>query len=151
MRLPGRYPHSFRNLIEDGPAGPWMYTGGLENWPQLIRAMARRRPLWGNDDRPLSLCRRPLIVNRCLHTAGLPVLGIRRRAAPPSTPGRWLVKPKASAGGGGIRFWRGSGEEHPLSAGQYLQEFIEGEPAAAVYLGGDRQALFLGLNAPAGR
>ena len=47
MPLPGRYPDAFAELVGVEVAGPWMYTGGLENHPDLVRRMARQRPLWG--------------------------------------------------------------------------------------------------------
>ena len=45
-----RYPSGLAALAREAPPGPWMYTGGLENWPRLIRQIMRERPLWGNDD-----------------------------------------------------------------------------------------------------
>src|SRR5215470_4944989 len=48
-RLIGRYPHSFLDHRDAAPPGPWMYTGGLENWPQLVRRLTDRRILWGNS------------------------------------------------------------------------------------------------------
>ncbi len=44
----------------------------------------------------------------------------------------YLLKPRASGGGAGIRFWDGG----PVPATHYLQEFIPGEPASAVFCGG---------------
>src|SRR5947209_3741369 len=71
-RLPSRYPHGFRDLVGAGLPGPWMYTGGLENWPRLVGAMARRRPLWGNGRAVLQAARSPTRWTRALRAAGLP-------------------------------------------------------------------------------
>src|SRR5689334_10586671 len=50
QRLPaGKYPQGFLELAGSERSGPWMYTGGLENRPGLVRRMAQLRPLWGND------------------------------------------------------------------------------------------------------
>src|SRR5215813_1264313 len=46
---PGSYPQGFVQAARQGPPGPWLYTGGLENRPDLVRRLARQRPLWGND------------------------------------------------------------------------------------------------------
>src|SRR5947208_2820896 len=46
---PGRYPAGLPELVREAPPGPWLYTGGLENRPGVIRRIARERPLWGND------------------------------------------------------------------------------------------------------
>src|SRR6516162_6995898 len=42
------YPRGLLDLPELLTPGPWMYTGALENRPDLVEAMSRRRPLWGN-------------------------------------------------------------------------------------------------------
>jgi uncharacterized protein len=145
MRLPGRYPESFADLIETELPGPWMYTGGLENWPDLVRRLARRRPLWGNGEEALRLARDPLFVRRVLRAVGLEVPAVHRQAAALHTVFRWLRKPCRSAGGTGIRFWT-PGETRPSVRGPgYFQEFIEGDPCAALYVGDGRQAWLLGL------
>jgi predicted ATP-grasp superfamily ATP-dependent carboligase len=63
---------------------------------------------------------------------------------PAPRTGRWLVKPLYGAGGAGIRFGPGGA---PLSPGQrvYLQEFIEGDSCAAVYVGDEPGARLLGV------
>src|SRR5205807_1077251 len=42
---PDRYPYGLAELLPQAPPGPWMYTGGLENRPNLIRRLARGREL----------------------------------------------------------------------------------------------------------
>src|SRR5262245_37770646 len=54
---PAEYPRGFLRACADGPPGPWMYTGGLENRPALVDALARLRPLWGNAGRVLRRAR----------------------------------------------------------------------------------------------
>jgi predicted ATP-grasp superfamily ATP-dependent carboligase len=131
MRLPGRYPDAFRDLITAEVAGPWMYTGALENYPALVSDLAKRRKLWGIAGEPLTRCREPSLLANLARRAGLPAPEIVCWPSPP-TSGRWLLKTLRGAGGRGVRFW--SGEE--LSTGiDYLQEFVEGEPASALYAG----------------
>jgi hypothetical protein len=72
MQLPARYPDGFLDLIDVELPGPWLYTGGLENRPFLVRKMARRRPLWGNDQAALLAARSPFAVAQGLRRAGLP-------------------------------------------------------------------------------
>jgi predicted ATP-grasp superfamily ATP-dependent carboligase len=143
--LPGRYPESFAGLIDTELTGPWMYTGGLENWPDLVRRLARRRPLWGNDEKSLRLARDPLFVRRVLHAAGLEVPAVHRQAAALPLVFRWLWKPCRSAGGSGIRFLTPWETRSAARGPGYYQEFIEGEPCAALYVGDGRQAWLLGL------
>jgi predicted ATP-grasp superfamily ATP-dependent carboligase len=118
-RLRGKYPEALLQEAADAPPGPWMFTGALENHPALIEALARSRALWGN------VGERPRIAEP------LPFPSSAR-----ATTGGYLVKPRASAGGAGIRFWDG-GRIPPT---HFLQPFIPGEPASAVFCGG----LFLG-------
>jgi predicted ATP-grasp superfamily ATP-dependent carboligase len=134
VRVPAdRYPQALAELADAEPPGPWLYTGALENRPQLVDALAARRPLWGNPGDVLRRVRDPFFVARLLHDAGLPVPAVRPQTDPPPS-GRWLVKPLAGAGGAGIRAWSGG----PLRGRQpvYFQEHVEGEPCAAVYVAG---------------
>jgi predicted ATP-grasp superfamily ATP-dependent carboligase len=164
MRLPGRYPHAFRNVNQSEVAGPWMYTGGLENWPWLVMHMAAERPLWGNGYTSLGLSRSPGFVARSLSVAGLPVPALGFPALPahllheltnaglprwqkrlPSVDTRWLVKPLAGAGGSGIRWYQGTDDPANESPHVYLQEYIEGEPVAVIYVADGCSAQVLGV------
>jgi predicted ATP-grasp superfamily ATP-dependent carboligase len=146
MRLPGRYPHAFLDLAATELPGPWMYTGGLENWPALVGRMARRRPLWGNGEGELVHARHPGLVKAVLDRAGLPApsVGFERGLLVPR--GRWLVKPLRSAGGRGVHFLN----EHPpdpegRGVPVYYQEHIDGEPYSLLYAGDGKRTWCLGL------
>src|SRR5437867_1281203 len=71
-RLPGDYPHGFIAAAAAAPAAPWLYTGGLENWPEFIGRLARQRLLWGNGPDVLRVVRRPENIARVLDERGLP-------------------------------------------------------------------------------
>jgi predicted ATP-grasp superfamily ATP-dependent carboligase len=146
MRLPGRYPHAFLDLAATDLPGPWMYTGGLENWPALVGRMARRRPLWGNGEGELVHARHPGLVRAALDRAGLPApaVGFERGLLAPR--GRWLVKPLRSGGGRGIHFLN---ERPAAPEGRgvpvYYQEYIDGEPCSLLYAGDGKRAWCLGM------
>ena len=38
-----QYPSAFSKILRSAPEAPWIYTGGIENHPNLIRTMARDR------------------------------------------------------------------------------------------------------------
>src|SRR5262249_14443805 len=99
------YPDAFRAAAARGPEGPWMYTGGLENRPALVGALARSRPLWGNGAEVLRRVRSPGMVAASLRRAGFPCPEVRHRAEEVPA-GRWLVKPLDGAGGRGIAVFR---------------------------------------------
>ena len=124
-----QYPRSLPQRIAAAPPGPWLYTGGLENRPAIVRRIARDRPLLGNDADVLRLVRDPVWLAKRFRTAGVPHPEVRMTE--PSS-GTWLAKPRAGAGGAGIRAWQ-RGE--PLPQRLYFQEFIAGPSCAAVYDG----------------
>jgi predicted ATP-grasp superfamily ATP-dependent carboligase len=138
LRVPaGAYPQAFLDLVCRELPGPWMFTGGLENHRLLVQEMARRRPLWGNGADALAACRSPHRVAALLAKAGLPYPALLPAdRAPPE--GRWLFKPSSGAGGAGIR---AAGKRRGRG---YLQEFIEGQSCAALYVGDGKQARWLG-------
>jgi predicted ATP-grasp superfamily ATP-dependent carboligase len=154
------YPRGFAYLADKDLPGPWMYTGALENWPWLVERMARRRPLWGNRGMALGRARLPKWTARLLRKAGLPCPLARYHDVP--RQGRWLTKPLFGSGGTRIGFvpdrgWpRSTGarpsffrellaEALPTAPRHYFQEFIEGEPYAAIYLGQGRRGRLLGV------
>jgi predicted ATP-grasp superfamily ATP-dependent carboligase len=138
---PTDYPDGLVDLCARAPDGPWMYTGGLENRPKLIEELSRLRPLWGNGADVLRRVRSPVAVAECLRRAGLACPEVRLHAGEVPDRGRWLVKPLDSTGGRGIHVHvpaaRPSGKVS-------FQEYIDGEPCSAVYLGLGGRASFLG-------
>src|SRR5262249_54973010 len=132
IRLPwSAYPHGFQRLIDRELSGPWLYTGGLENWFQLVEAMARARPLWGNRARSLFPARDAKKLARAARTAGLPAPRVSKYAEWLISPQlRWLVKPVFGSGGKGIHFYRAGRPRtlreafRLLRGDRYLQEFI---------------------------
>jgi predicted ATP-grasp superfamily ATP-dependent carboligase len=146
MQLPGRFPDDFVDLIDAELPGPWMYTGGLENRPFLVHKMAGRRRLWGNGQDTLVVARSPYSVAENLRRAGLPgpVVWQSQISLPPAHK-RWLIKPVAGSGGAGIRCFRPAPDWQILRWNYYLQEFLEGESRAAIYVGDGSSGRLLGV------
>jgi predicted ATP-grasp superfamily ATP-dependent carboligase len=138
---PERYPHGLREMIDRAPPGPWAYTGALENHPELVQAVAARRPLWGNDAATLRAVRDPLRLGR----GGW--LGPRAARDPDRVPrdGSWLIKPLRGGGGKGIRRWTGEATDRSAGQAAYFQEFVPGPSVAAVYVGDGHEARLLGV------
>jgi predicted ATP-grasp superfamily ATP-dependent carboligase len=142
---PGQYPEGFLDLAFQEISGPWMYTGALENRPALIEKISERRTLWGNGQLALSLARSPYVVATLVKKAGLPCPAVVPQLDASQQSCRWLVKPLKSAGGAGIAFASdGIGSKQP-SDRVYFQEFIEGQPCSAVYVGDGVTARLLGI------
>ncbi|HMF15302.1 MAG TPA: ATP-grasp domain-containing protein [Gemmataceae bacterium] len=140
---PDQYPQVFVQVAGGELPGPWIYTGGLEKRPALVGVIAERRPLWGIG--PGELARVRPIVSEGPASTELTAPKVWRKAGIDVPPGRWLLKPLAGAGGTGIRHWFGSSPDASLLETHYLQEFIEGESRAAIYVGNGRRAWLVGV------
>jgi uncharacterized protein len=102
------------------------YLSPFENHPSLVDALARGRALWGNDSPTLRTV-------RAIHWGQSRKVGPR----PPS-----LLKPYASGGGHGIRWWNPG---DPVPAGSYVQPYIEGQPGSIVFAASSGSCVPLGL------
>jgi predicted ATP-grasp superfamily ATP-dependent carboligase len=146
-RLSGsHYPQGILDAAERGPDGPWMYTGCLENYPKLVKAVAKERKLWGVGHRQLKPARSPDHLMVVLGREGLPCPAVFYEF-PDEIPweGRWIIKPYASGGGAGVRFWDGTAQEPGRRGRHFLQQYIEGESCSAVYVGDGESARLLGV------
>src|SRR6188474_2299573 len=65
------YPRDFLPALAAAPDAPWVYTGGLENYPRLIDRLAAVRPLWGNRGASLRTVRDPRQLAELAVAAGL--------------------------------------------------------------------------------
>jgi len=130
-----KFPAALPALIERFPHGPILYTGGLENHPEIIAQLADKRPLLGNSANVLNHVRNPFFVH------SLPTKGMHfPQLIPPgdSAPnaGRWLRKPLRSSSGHGIRL---ANANEPASRDHYFQEFVEGTSMSALFVSDGRE------------
>jgi predicted ATP-grasp superfamily ATP-dependent carboligase len=139
------YPGAIPGLAEPFTAGPVLYTGGLENHPTVVAALAARRPLWGNPPAVLNLVRQPTFPSRVWAYTDEAVRcpAVRPAEAEPRA-GTWLVKPRRGAGGEGVRTYRPA-DPPPAPELLYLQEFVAGEPMSALFVAGRGTARLLGV------
>jgi predicted ATP-grasp superfamily ATP-dependent carboligase len=145
-RIPAsQYPAALRSYARSLTAGPWMYTGALENHPSLVRAIAQERTLWGNDAGVLRKSRSPRFVFDRLQAQDLPCPRLCTNPTQPPAERRWLLKRRRSAGGAEIRAWNPATQARHWHRGCYLQEQIDGIPAAAVYVSDGASSRLLGV------
>lgn len=145
-RLPiNRYPRGLVDAIAEAPNAPWIYTGGLENHPRIIERMARLRPLWGNGPDVLRIARSPSAVSEIARGAGFRYPEHRSRPPLKAASGEWIIKPLRGSGGVGIDFWYKDTPSTLTERRAYWQEFVSGDPCAAVYVGGDEGARLIGV------
>lgn len=140
---PADYPHGFIPLAKQAPPGPWMYTGGLENHPDVVAAISEHRPLWGNGPQNLVNVRDPFRLFATFTAYGIDSPLVCPIAGPGPDDRQWLTKRFSSGGGRGISVF----EYCPVnrSPGDYLQEYIAGDPSSALFLSMPWRVYFLGL------
>jgi predicted ATP-grasp superfamily ATP-dependent carboligase len=130
------YPQGLIEALVDAPQAPVIYTGALENWPDLIAKIDR--PLWGNSPDVLRAIRSPSRWTQCLQSRGLPCPAI----AEVPTSGRWLLKPRKGASGFGIQEYSGQTFNRRT---HFLQERIDGVPCSAIFLAHEKSAILIGV------
>jgi uncharacterized protein len=140
------YPHGLFDALAEAPDGPVLYTGGLENYPELIARI--NRPVWGNPPEVLRRVRDPFLLTAMLRLHGLPALDVRREPPRRGDGRRWLLKPLRGSGGVGIQYYDGRPFDPRV---RYLQEYAEGANYSEMYFGDPTDpwpARLLGATAP---
>jgi predicted ATP-grasp superfamily ATP-dependent carboligase len=121
-----------------------VYGSGFEDDSRAVALLSRGRALWGNPPQVLKQVRSPRRLLEGLARQGFQVPRIFEpgdgTAPPAGIP--WLEKPFCSGGGHGIRPWQGS----DVTAGCYLEEFIDGSPGSIVFVARDGRAVPLGIS-----
>ena len=141
MALP--YPEGIVTALRELPAGPVLYTGALENFPDLIEQIAAEREVLGNRADVLRRIRDPLVLHEILTRRGYATAGLRQHPPKIDTEGIWLAKPRRGSAGVGICSL--PSEENSFDAAtHYCQQFIEGTAASAVFVSAGGQATLLG-------
>lgn len=159
-----QYPHAAVEIAQRVPDCPWMFTGAFENLPDIVDAISRDRPLWGNDGNCLRCARDPFALASACHAANVPCPDVRDTSIVP-TSGHWLLKPLAGAGGSGIRSFRDSASNRGTQkAGQkkppkpwncwtpshglrkfYWQQYVEGDSHSGVFVADGAGCHLLGV------
>ncbi|MGE3407234.1 MAG: ATP-grasp domain-containing protein [Pirellulales bacterium] len=152
VELVKKYPRDLLEVSRRSPPGDWLYTGGLENHPRLVDAIAAERRLLGNPGDVLRRVRNPFDVAAALSRCGITCPALAASAHGLPRDGTWLCKLRRSSGGQGIFPWdqtRQSGilPTRPKSNSRrnYFQERIDGLPCAAAYVAASGKARLLGI------
>ncbi|MFL5330521.1 MAG: ATP-grasp domain-containing protein [Gemmataceae bacterium] len=132
------YPQNIGRFLKTATNGPWCYTGAIENEFELVNRCSKNRELWGNAGAILRRVRDPFLLREVFSRSGIALPEVATAAAP--NEGTWLVKPRRSGAGSGIRRWAGE----TLRAGEILQRYIRGDSVSAIFVGFDDVCLFLG-------
>jgi predicted ATP-grasp superfamily ATP-dependent carboligase len=124
-----------------------MYTGGIENHPDVIARISDTRALWGNGPDVVRRVRDPWLVGEMLAQAGQPALHVwPREAPPPAADGTWMLRPLRGSAGRGIRVWENASREcATLREAHYFQQRTGGDPVSALFLGAPEQTHLLAV------
>lgn len=127
------YPDALADWLAAAQCDGWLYTGALENHPELTSRMAKLRPLLGNGAAALRAVRNPLLLQPVLRDAGLwfPETVDSPKRLP--LDGSWLCKTYRGASGSGVWLLNGTPAlERAETERAVFQRFIGGVSAAAV-------------------
>lgn len=143
------YPVGFLDWMRTVEPPNWMYTGALENYPELVDQMAWIAPLLGNPGDVLARVRSPWELSDVLGSAGLLFPETLASAEGLPQDGSWLAKSYNGASGSGVRALskeRGAGsDEENRTEKLCYQKRIDGTPCAAVYVAAEGKARLLGV------
>jgi predicted ATP-grasp superfamily ATP-dependent carboligase len=121
---------------------PWLYTGPLENHPDLVERLSALHRLLGNPAEVLRAVRDPCRVAAQLRREGLAHAEVHTEEADLPRDGTWLIKPRASGGGRLVQpLTTGSAS---LSEPCYYQRLIKGESCSAIFIAERGRARLLG-------
>jgi uncharacterized protein len=123
-----------------------VYLSNLENHPKMVDALSSGRTLWGNGSDVLRRVRDPQALALAFTARGIRaprVVTFGQRVEPHQDVERWLIKPRVSGGGHGVRHWSA---HEPLTRGRYLQEFVDGIAGSIVFVAANGRGVALGTS-----
>ena len=129
------YPEGLLDWLRRTPCDGWLYTGALENHPELVDQLATLRPLFGNTGNVLRRVRDPLLLGQVLGQHGLLFPETRKsRDGLPSdvlpSDGAWLAKTYGGSSGSGVAELTADTKGH-----KFFQTYITGTAYSAVFAG----------------
>jgi predicted ATP-grasp superfamily ATP-dependent carboligase len=138
-------PEAVVSAARELPSDAVVYLSSLENHPKAVDALATERALWGNPSDVLRRVRDPKALAAALAKRGIRAPRVINHDETLSLPGdvaRWMLKPRVSGGGDGVRLWQ-PGE--PVTPGHYLQEFVEGTSGSIIFVNSGGRGVTLGV------
>lgn len=121
------YPDGLAAFASHCPSSNWAYTGGLENYPEIVERLSASHRLLGCDHIALGQLRSQTQLQQWAVKAGLH----SSSHASPTEGQRWVAKSARGAGGLGVRFVDG---HEPLREGERREPWIAGQPGSTSFL-----------------
>ncbi|MBY0585905.1 ATP-grasp domain-containing protein [bacterium] len=136
-----RYPTDLIAVAHSFPSIPRCYTGGLENRPDVLDALARTGPLWGNPSPVCDAIRDPWKLHDYMTNRSFLTPTILRPGHVPTDQRDWLIKP--CRGTGGMRVRRAEGSRAGI--GEFYQSFVAGLSCSVLFAGSSAGCCRLGV------
>ncbi len=131
------YPAELAAWLSRTECDGWLYTGALENHPDLIDRMAESRPLFGNRSKVLRKVRDPLSLQKMLRAAGLNFPETKPCNGKLPGIGDWLHKTGQGGNGSGVSQL----DPQEIPSNGYWQRKIHGIPGSALFVGSTLQGI----------
>ena len=135
------YPQDLVSLVDQVDADAFMYTGGLENEPDLIDELATKLPLQGNPGHILRRVRDPFLLRETLLRADFRMPHMAGQV-PQGMAERWLRKSAVSSGG--LRIGNAQADD-TLGQSEYFQLFVNGPVFGASFYSSEQGVELLGV------
>lgn len=130
-------------ICPDGHCLGLVYGSGFEARPDLLRALARARPLLGNTPDVLETVASPMAFCALLDRLSIP--HPHTIAARPASTDGWLRKRAGACGGVHVQ---AAGEAGGSDAGHYFQRRVAGQEWSLLFLANGRDVCRIGFNRP---
>ncbi len=137
---PNDYPRGLVRIAAGIEPTPWLYTGGLENHPDVVAAISARHPLLGNGPDVLAKVRdRAWLHAAVAHVPGVTMPDALAPDEPTPAAGLWLWKPEKGAGGTNVRF------SPPGETGGHRERFTDGPVHGATFVSAAGRCVLWGV------
>lgn len=141
------YPQGLASWLAQQRVDAWMYTGALENYPELIDQMAAIAPLWGVRGEPLRRCRDPLVLQQVFSARGVSFPKTCRISEAPQQKTGWLAKTYRHSAGVGVSELATNAEELPCTATTaFAQQMVSGTAYSIVFAAGPQGGTCLNVS-----
>jgi predicted ATP-grasp superfamily ATP-dependent carboligase len=124
------YPEGLFDWLRQTECDGWLYTGALENYPDLVDQLAKVRPLLGNSGGVLRRVRDPKLLGQVLKSRDLQFPETRQSPVGLPCDGSWLAKTYQGSSGTGVAELKADTQQ-----GSFFQQRVAGTAGSAVYLG----------------
>ena len=147
------YPAKLFDWLAKTECDGWLYTGAIENHPDLIDLMAELKLLLGISGDSLRRVRDPILLQKALRAAGPNFPETKSCNGSPPCDGQWLHKTGQGGNGSGVSHHQSEPPGLPRRATTskngpsnsqrkgYWQRRIEGTPGSALFINAELQGI----------